>query len=122
MWDEEATPLFEGDECILLLKTSYDANDVMKIYQRGFAKYLLFDARNGVFKKTDKGYVTSSAQEFATKDAEAVSGDGYDSLPENVKKCYKSAESYKKAMSGMYYVTDAKQKVLNNIKYYFEQK
>ena len=122
MWDEEAIPLFEGDECILLLKSSYDANDIMKIHQRDFAKYLLFDARNGVFKKTDKGYITGSAQEFATKDAKAVSGDDYASLPEDVKKCYKNAESYKKAMNGMFYVEGAKDKVLNNIKYYFEKK
>ena len=124
MWDEQATPLFEGDECILLLKSYYDANDVMKIYDRDFAKYLLFDARNGVFKKTDKGYLTSSAQEFATRDEKAVgvTSDDYDALAPEVKKCYKNAQSYITAMEGMYYVKAAKDKVLNNIKYYYEKK
>lgn len=124
MWDEQATPLFEGDECILLLKSSYDANDVMKIHDRGFAKYLLFDARNGVFKKTDKGYLTSSAQEFAVGGEEAVNASEEDwvELSENIKRCYKNAESYVTAMQGMYYVKDAKSKVENNIKYYYEKK
>lgn len=124
MWDEQATPLFEGDECILLLKSSYDANDVMKIYDRGFARYLLFDQRGGVFKKTDKGYLTSSAQEFATRDEESVNATkaDYDTLPDEIKKCYKSADGYVAAMVGMYYVEDAKSKVQNNVKYYYEQK
>lgn len=121
MWDEQAIPLFEGDECILLLKSSYDSNDIMKIYDRGFAKYLLFDARNGVFKKTDKGYLASSVQDFATRDETKVDAD-YNSLPAEVKKCYKNAESYAKAMEGMFFVKDAKDKVLNNIRYYYEKK
>lgn len=121
MWDEQAIPLFEGDECILLLKSSYDANDIMKIYDRGFAKYLLFDARNGVLKKTDKGYLASSAQEFATRDESEVDTD-YSALSAEVKKCYKDAESYADAMEGMFFVKDAKDKILNNIRYYYEKK
>ncbi len=124
MWDEQATPLFEGDECILLLKSSYDVNDIMQINGRGFAKYLLFDSRNGVFKKTDKGYLTGAAQEFATKDEAAVkaTAEDYATLDDKVKKCYKNADGYIAAMQGMYYVSDAKSKVQNNVKYYYEKK
>lgn len=123
MWDQEAIPLFKGDECIFLLKSSDSDNDIMKIYDRGFASYLLFDSKNCVFKKTDKGYLTSIYQEFATRDAVKVNATEaeFDKLSEKEKKCYADAESYIKAMEDMYYVEDAKSAVLNNIKYYYSK-
>lgn len=122
MWDSEAIPLFEGDECVLYLESSEAENDIMKIQKLGFADYILYDSRNGVIKKTKDGYIFSDVQEFLSRSGEKISASesDYEKLSENEKKCYKDASDYVRVMKKMYFAKSVEDGIKNNVEFYLE--
>lgn len=122
MWDEKCIPLSEGDEAFLYLQSTASDTDIMKIKDRGFADFVLYDGYNGVIKKVNDGYIFSEAHTFLRDISENYdSYKKYEDIPAEMKRCYASAGSYEANMKSLYYAENVIPSVKDNIKYYLEK-
>lgn len=128
MWDDRAIPLSEGDEAILYLSSAEAENDIMKIYDRGFASFVLYDSSSCVIKKTDKGWLFGKSHKFmseAAKEYTEVFGLTSDNAADlyskdKLAKCYKDAASYYSSLSSLFVIDNPDGAVKNNVRYYYE--